>query len=299
MAFYKYNDVSFNSIFSTNDVDVSNVTLTKNKINGVSLVFQDANGSVSKQNNINYKATPTNYFANLSAYFIDYLYKATPYTITVNTKCKELRVLLCGAGGSGGAGAGDTPNQVGESGSGGGGGAYYYYSHAITTAFTYKLKIGRGGFSVSGSGGGNGGASGVKGGDTILYHEDGVSVLAKANGGSGGLGGHPDRSVDGGAGASDGSGNIISPGEDGEEGKADRSNLLVSVGGSSGWGLLKEGSDTYPKYSLMYPNNNIGQTLNSVGPFGTGGAGSRGEGDPKNNDSGPGGHGFARIYFIF
>ena len=102
MAFYKYKSVLLNNIFSKNDADAASTTMTGFKESTVSLIFDTANGTVSKQNNVEYSATPTNYFSNLSAFYIDYTYQAGQYTISVDTNCTEIRVLLCGAGGSGG-----------------------------------------------------------------------------------------------------------------------------------------------------------------------------------------------------
>jgi hypothetical protein len=289
MTFYTHKDVSLNLIFSRNDSDATNETMTGFKENTIALVYDTANGTISKQNNINYNATPTNYFANLSAYYIDYTYQVSQYTISVNAKCTEIRVLLCGAGGSGGGGAGDTPDNRGMSGSGGGGGAYFYFSQLITSAFTFKLTIGAGGGGVSGSGGGNSGYPGIGGGNTILYQSNGTTEIAKANGGSGGNGGHPDNALAGGAGASGGTGTLIQAGNNGSISTADRSVMLVSPGGDSGWVKSKSGTATYPKYSLSYPSN----------VYGTGGAGSRGEYNPQTVLSGSGENGWVRIYFIF
>ena len=295
MTYYTYNSISLNSIFSTSDSDATNTTITNFRENTNSLVYNTANGSVSIQNSINYTTTPTNYFSNLSAYYVDYLYQVNQRTITLNAKCTGITVLLCGAGGSGGGGAGDTPDQRGESGSGGGGGAYFYYSMSIlatatATERTFYLTIGKGGPGVNGSNGGNSGKSGIQGDDTILSTDaSNTNVIAKAGGGSGGTAGHPDNTVNGGAGSSTGTGTLISAGNDGSDSTSDRTNFYASPGGMSGWVKKKAGNATYPKYSLSYPS----------GTYGNGGAGSRGEYDPQIYDSGPGIDGWARIYFLY
>jgi hypothetical protein len=286
---YTYKDVSLNLIFSVNDSDATDVTIIGFKFNGNSLIYKNVNGTVSKQSDISYNTAITNYFQNLSAYYIDYTETTSQYTINVNSKCKEIRVLLCGAGGSGGSGAGDTTGQRGESGSGGGGGAYYYKSVTIGNSFTFKLSIGAGGAGVNGGGGGNSGKAGITGGDTILYEENGTTEICKATGGSGGNGGHPDNTVSGGAGATSGIGVSIASGNNGSVSTADRSTLWVSPGGDSGWVKNKSGSSAYPKCSVLYSNNS----------FGNGGAGSRGEYNPQTFDSEAGKNGWARVYFIF
>ncbi len=96
-----------------------------------------------------------------------------------------------------------------------------------------------------------------------------------------------------------GGGTLINAGSDGDVGTTNRDGQLISAGGLSGWANLKAGNATYPNYHTLYPDNYNYQTLRYVGPFGTGGAGSRGEYDPTNNPSGYGENGWARIYFIF
>jgi hypothetical protein len=288
MTYYTYNDISLNLIFSKNDSDATNTTMTDFKENSTSLVYDTANGSVSIQNSINYTATSTNYFSNLSAYYVDYLYNALipTYTININARCTAISILLCGAGGSGGGGAGDTSSQRGESGSGGGGGAYYYKNHVISTVRTFYLTIGRGGPGVSGSDGGNSGKTGSDGNDTILStNTANTDIIAKANGGSGGTAGHPDNTVNGGEGANGGIGVLISAGNNGSNSTSLRLNFYASAGGNSGWVIKIAGNATYPKYSS--------------GNYGNGGAGSRGEFNPQIYDSGPGEHGWARIYFLY
>ena len=122
-----------------------------------------------------------------------------------------------------------------------------------------------------------------------VYAANGTTVLAKADGGEGGVAGTPDNTVAGGAGASTGTGTLITSGDNGSQSTSDRSEILVSAGGNSGWVKSKSGTATYPKYSLSYPSQ----------IYGNGGAGSRGEYDPQIYDSGPGIDGWARVYFIF
>jgi hypothetical protein len=291
MAYYTYYDISLNCIFSKNDSDATNTTITNFKENNTSLIYNNANGTVSKQNSIYYTATPTNYFSNLSAYYLDYQYQVSEYTIFLNNQCIEMRILLCGAGGSGGSGAGDRTGQRGESGSGGGGGAYFYLSHTITTVKTFYLTIGAGGAPVNNLSdtkqSGNYGSNGYPGGNTSFYQIKDFP-LVKANGGLGGKAGTPDNYVVGGEGANTGIGTLISGGSPGDGSTADRGTLLVSNGGNSGWVIKKNGDATYPKYSQSYSNN-----------YGNGGAGSCGEYDPQTNYSGPGENGWARIYFLY
>ena len=289
MALYKYKDISFDKIFSTTDTEATNNIITVFKVYGTSLIFNSANGTVSKQNNINYITSPVNYFSNLSAFYTDYLYQAGQYTISVDAKCKEIRILLCGAGGSGGAGSGDSGTSRGWSGSGGGGGAYSYTSHSITTTSTFILSIGAGGAGVKGSRayGGHSGAHGNPGGNTILYHNS--SVIASANGGSGGRGGERDKSVLGGAGATTGTIDLISGGNNGSIANATYELTHVSPGGSSGWVLSKAGNSTYPNYTSSYSNSN----------FGNGGSGTKGSGNANDNLTESGQHGWVRIYFLY
>lgn len=289
MTYYTYNNTPFTRIFSTTDADAASVTLTNFKENGTPLVYDTANGSVSTQNSIiNYTASPSNYFSNLSSYYIDYTL-TTEYTILVDEKCKEIRVLLCGAGGSGGAGAGDTKGERGWSGGGGGGGAYYYYNTTISTATTLKLSIGAGGAPVSGSGSGNSGAPGNPGEPTILYAINGTTILSQANGGGGGGGGLPDGETPGGTGGT-GSALLISAGNNGTPGTPDRSVVYIAPGGNSGWvNMINNIGGIYPKCIASYPS----------GIFGNGGAGTRGEYDPQTISSEPGQNGWARIYFLY
>ena len=290
MALYKYKDISFDKIFSTTDTDATNNIITVFKVYGTSLIFNSANGTVSKQNNINYITSPVNYFSNLSAFYTDYLYQAEDYTISVDTKCTQLRVLLCGAGGSGGAGAGDEKGERGWSGSGGGGGAYSYTSLSVTGPTTFKLSIGAGGLGVNGSGGGDYGADGKNGEDTIFYRSN-YTTVASVDGGSGGNGGNPDSLVFGGAGATTGTINLISDGNSGSVSTSYRSetDIFVSAGGTSGWVKFKGGNSVYPSYTSTYTNSY----------FGNGGAGTQGERNPQTATSGAGHNGWARIYFIY
>ena len=292
---FDYKDVLLNDIFAKNDPDSTTVIVDGFDDNGTTLIYKQPNGSVSKQNSIDYENfnnSVVDSLINLSAYYTDYKYTGNVQTISVNDKCKEIRVLLCGAGGSGGSGAGDTTGQRGESGTGGGGGAYYYKSIPITQATVFELTIGKGGDPVTGSGGGNSGKNGIAGGITRITKKISdtlSSVEAQASGGSGGLGGHPDDYRVGGAGGTTGSGTSILGGDNGSGSTPDRSQLLISPGGKSGWVKLKSGNTTYPKYSLLYPNDF----------FGNGGAGSRGEYNPQTLNSGPGQHGWARVYFLY
>ena len=283
MAFFNYKGVSFNDIYSKTDTNTTpaDVTMTGFKESNISLIYDPINGSVSKQNYINYSATPTDYFQTLSANYVDY---TSTQDIIVNPNCKEIRVLLCGAGGSGGGGAGDTSGQRGMSGSGGGGGAYYYHSYPLTTIFNFNLSIGVGGLGVSGSGGGNSGKPGNNGGNTVL--SDTTTVIAQADGGSGGLGGHPDNTLPGGLGATSGTGTLILPGANGSNSTGDRTFMPASPGGVSGLEGLIGGNSTYPKlyFSVSY---------------GKGGSGSRGEYDPQTIPSEAGVNGWARIYYLY
>ena len=286
--------------------------------------FISSNAYFAWQNPAKLNEIYSNYFTffysgsqpkGMCAYYDEY---TTPgrYTIPLTSELKtifsSIIVLLIGAGGSGGAGGGDKTGYQGTSGAAGGGGGFIGYKLDLGgLSFTsFTIAIGAGGASVSGNDGtANNGKDGIKGEDTILTVNSRVAstslttttLSALAIGGGGGGGGHASATASPGVGGttdydiSNTYGTILSIGS-------------LYSGYSSGYNsndavtLRQRFNGYYNAMDIIRSSSPLvyfyPQLQNAIGSYGKGGVGTPGRGDPNNDPTGPGGDGYARVYYI-
>jgi len=284
--------------------------------------FISTNAYIVWQNTSNLNLYYSSYFSifysgiksrDMCAYYEEYTIPSV-YTITLTAQEKtcfsNIYVLLIGAGGSGGAGGGDRTGLQGTSGAAGGGGGFIGYKLDLkfTSGFSFTsftITIGAGGESVFGNDGtANGGKDGLNGGDTIL--NVGTTISARANGGGGGGGGRASASALPGLGGtyfwdaaelygtpltvSGLSYSGYSNGYDSNDANTARRRLN---GYYAAMDLLRSTTPTLYYYPQL---QNV--MTSQTNPYGKGGAGTPGRYDPNTTPTGPGGDGYARVYYM-